>query len=558
MSPKEILRGSKAREELLQGVEIASDVVGSTLGPRGRVVAIEKSFGAPHVTKDGVTVIKELEFSNKFRNIGLQMLHQAASKANDVAGDGTTTTVVLANSMLQEGVKCVAAGMNPMDLRRGIDSAKEHIVGYLKKISKNITSSQEIEQVATVSANGDHSIGKKLAEAFEKVGKNGVVTVEDAKSSTEEMKLEIVEGMNFDRGYLSPYFVTNAEKMRVEFEKPYILVYDKKISNIQQMLPLLEKVLQTGRPLLIIAEDIEGEALATLIVNKLRGGLKVAAIKAPGFGDRRKAMLEDISILVNAAFISEDTGSKLESVEVDSLGTATKVIITKDETTIIGGAGNSQRIKERCEALENQINESTSEYDKEKLQERKAKLSSGIAVVRVGGATEAEMKERKDRVNDAYHATKAAIQEGIVPGGGCALLYAQKHLSQLQGKNVDEQAGINIVQKALAAPALRILCNAGIDASITVEKLREQGDVHKIYDAQSRQFVDAFASGIIDPTKVVRCALESAASVSALLVITEAVVVEKVEDKKECYSHNNGGGYGGMRGGMGMDDGGMF
>lgn len=553
MSPKEILKGSKAREELLQGVEIAADIVGSTLGPRGRVIAIEKSFGAPHITKDGVTVIKELELSNKFRNVGLQMLKEAANKSNDSAGDGTTTTVVLASAMLKEGVKAVAAGMNPMDLRRGIEHATKAVVEVLQKASRKVTLSQEIAQVATISANGDTNIGEKLAEAFEKVGNDGVVTVEDAKNSTSEMKLEVVEGMNFDRGYLSPYFITNSEKMIAELEKPYILVHDKKISNIQQMLPLLESVLQSGRPLLIVAEDVEGDALATLIVNRLRGGLKVAVVKAPGFGDRRKAMLEDIAILTGAQLISEDLGLKLENAKIEHLGTTNRVVITKDDTTIIGGSGSSDRITERCKQLDIQIENATSEYDIEKLKERRARLSGGVAVVRVGGMTEVEVKERKDRVNDAYHATKAAIQEGVVPGGGCSLLYAKKQLAHLKGSNIDEQAGINIVLKALTAPTWRILSNAGVEASIIVEKLLEQDDTRRIFDAQACKFVNALESGIIDPKKVVRSALESAASVVALLVVTEGLVVEKVDDKKDYCSH------GGMKGGSmgGMDDG-MF
>ncbi len=559
MTAKEILRGSKAREELLSGIEIAAEIVGSTLGPRGRVVAIEKSFGAPHITKDGVSVIKELELGSKFRNVGLQMLKEAANKSNDNAGDGTTSTVVLAHYMLKEGVKAVAAGMNPMDLRRGIEAATKEIVSVLKQTSKKVTSSQEIFQIATISANGDTDIGRKLSEAFEKVGNNGVVAVEDAKVSISGMQLDIVDGMSFDRGYISPYFITNNEKMLAELEKPYILICDKKISSIQPILTLLEAIMQSSRPLLIIAEDVEGEALAALIINKMRGILKVAAIKAPGFGDRRKAMLEDIAILTKAQLISEELGLKLENTTIEHLGSASRVVITKEDTTIIDGVGHKDQIDARCKQLDLQIKESTSEYDIEKLKERRAKLSNGIAVVRVGGMTEIEVKERKDRVNDAYHATKAAIEEGIVPGGGCALLYAASVLSNLKGRNIDEDAGINIVRRSLRAPALRILTNAGVDASIIVEKLIEKSAQHKnshtgIFDAQKCEFVDAFDSGIIDPTKVVRSALESAASIAALLVITEAVVVEKVDDKKEACGHNPHAG--GMNGGMGMD--GMF
>ncbi len=548
MPVKEIIRGSKAKEELLRGIDIAADIVGSTLGPRGRVVVIEKSFGAPKITKDGVTVIKEIELQNRFQNLGVQILKEAASKANDNAGDGTTTTTVLARAIAIEGVKAVAAGMNPMGLRRGIEVASKALVEEIKKMSKAVTSSEEIAQVATISANGDSVIGHKLAEAFDKVGKDGVVTVEEAKSSN-DLELEVVEGMNFDRGYLSPYFVTNSEKMIVELEKPCILVFDKKLSNIQQILGLLESIVQSGRPLLIIAEDVEGEALATLVVNKLRGGLKVAAVKAPGFGDRRKAMLEDIAVVTGAQLVSEELGHKLENTTIQHLGTAHKVIISKDDTTIVSGGGEKKLIEARCKQIKAQIDDCTSDYDKEKLQERLAKLAGGVAVLRVGGVTEIEVKEKKDRVEDAYHATKAALAEGIVPGGGCTLLYASKILKDLKGKDEDETAGIEIIRKALAAPTRRILENAGLEGASTIEKLLENNNTQQIFDAQTHQFVDAFKAGIIDPTKVVRIALESAASVAGLLVTTEGAIVEKVDDKKDAGRMG--------RGAPGMDDMGM-
>ena len=548
MAVKDIIKGSKAREKLLEGMEVAADIVGSTLGPRGRSVIIEKSYGSPKITKDGVTVAKEIELEDKFKNLGVQVLKEAASKANDNAGDGTTTTTVLAYTIAAEGVKYVAAGMNPMDLRRGIEFASKAVVEEIKKMSRAIKSSEEIAQVATISANGDSEIGKMLAEAFEKVGKDGVVTVQEAQRSN-NLELEVVKGLNFDRGFLSPYFVTNSEKMIAELEKAYVLVFEKKISNIQQMLPILEAVAQSGKPLLIIAEDVEGEALATLVVNKLRGGLKVVAVKAPGFGDRRKAMLEDIAIVTGGQLISEDLGHKLENVTLHHLGVAQKAVISKDDTTIVGGDGDKQAITDRCNQINKQVEETTSDYEKEKLQERLAKLSGGVAVVNVGGVTEMEVKEKKDRVEDAYHATKAAIAEGVVPGGGCTLLYAGKILKGMKGKNADENAGIGIIAKALSAPILRILGNAGANGALIIDQLLEKGDHNQIYDAQSNQFVDAFKSGIIDPTKVVRTALESAASVAGVLVTTEGAIVEKKTDQKSA----GGGGHHGGMGDMGMD-----
>ena len=548
MTAKKIDTGSKARDQLLRGIKICADTISTTLGPRGRNVIIEKSFGAPKITKDGVTVAKDMELEDKVENLGVQILKEAASKTNDRAGDGTTTTIVLAEAIAREGVKSVAAGMNPMDLKRGIETASDKILNEIKKVSRNISSSAEIAQVATISANGDADIGAKIAKAFEKVGKDGVITVEEANKS-DEFEVDIVEGMNFDRGYLSPYFVTNSEKMTCELENAYVLVFEKKISNIQQMLPLLESIVQSSKPLLIIAEDVEGEALATLIVNKLRGGLKIAAVKAPGFGDRRKAMLEDISILTGAQLISEDLGHKLENVKIDDLGSVKKVLISKEDTTIVNGAGSKDDIKVRCEQIKAQIAESTSDYDKEKLEERLAKLAGGVAVLKVGGITEVEVKEKKDRVEDAYYATKAAIAEGIVPGGGCTLLYASKVLDNMKGKNPDETAGIAIVKKALSSPICKILENAGLEGALIVEKLSEQNKTNMVYDAQNHKLVDAFEEGIVDPTKVVRNALQSAASVASLLVTTEATVVE-VPSKNDDTS-----GAAGMppnMGGMGM------
>ena len=539
---KEILFGRNAKERIAKGVEIVCAATGLTLGPRGRTVIIEKSYGAPKITKDGVTVVKEIELTDRFENLGVQLLKEAASKSNDRAGDGTTTTTVLAGAITSEAIKKEAAGFNPMDLRRGIEAATKAVIHAIQENSRTIKSSTEIEQVATISANGDREIGKMLAEAFEKVGKDGVITVEEAKSSS-ELELEVVEGLNFDRGYLSPYFVTNSEKMTCEMDKPYVLIYDKKISSIQQILPILEVVVQSGRSLFIIAEDVESEALATLVVNKLRGGLKVCAIKAPGFGDRRKAMLEDIAIVTGGDLVTEELGQKLEHVTLQHLGTAQKIIATKDDTTIIAGSSdNKEAITTRCNQIKAQIDDTTSDYDREKLQERLAKLSGGVAIVRVGGITEVEVKEKKDRVEDAYHATKAAIEEGIVVGGGCALLYASKALNNLKGNNHDETAGIEAVKKALSAPTRKIIENAGIDGASIVEKLVEIYDIEQIYDAQNHEFVNAFKSGIIDPTKVVRTALESAASIAGVLVTTECAVVSKPQPQKPAA----GGGMPGM------------
>jgi len=551
---KVISFGDRARSIILRGLEIAAEPVGATMGPKGRNVIIESSFGAPKITKDGVTVAKSLVLEDKYENLAAQILKEAASKSNDTAGDGTTATVILAKAIAQGGIRQVAAGANPMDLKRGIEAATKVIIEEIKKMSKPIKSSDEVAQVATISANGDADIGKKLAEAFEKVGKDGVVTVEEANKS-DDFEVQIVEGMNFDRGFISPYFITNSEKMTCELEKPYILIFDKKITNIQQILPLLESIMQQGRPLLIIAEDVEGEALATLVVNRLRGSLKIAAVKAPGFGDRRKAMLEDIAIVTGGQLISEETGNKLENTTTADLGTAKKVLITKDDTTIVDGAGDVKSIKARCEQIKAQAEEVTSDYDKEKLQERLAKLSGGVAILKVGGVTEVEVKEKKDRVEDAYHATKAAIAEGIVPGGGCTLLYAAKALDKMHGKNEDEKAGIDIIRKALTAPIRRILENSGVDASLIISKLIEENNRNKVYDAQMLEYADAYASGIVDPTKVIRTALQSAVSVSSLLITTEAVIIDKPEDKSK-HSHPQGGmddmsGMGGM-GGMGF------
>ena len=552
MTAKTIDKGIAARDKLLKGIKVVADTVGVTLGPRGRNVVIEKSFGAPKITKDGVSVAKEIELEDKVENLGAQILKEAANKTNDRAGDGTTTTIVLAEAIAREGVKAVTAGMNPMDLKRGIEAASEKILEEIKKASKNISSSEEISQVATISANGDADIGAKIAKAFEKVGKDGVITVEEANKS-DVFEVDVVEGMNFDRGYISPYFVTNSEKMTCELEDAHILIFEKKISNLQQMLKLLEEVVQSSKPLLIIAEDIEGEALATLIVNKLRGGLKVVAVKAPGFGDRRKSMLEDIAALTGAQLISEDLGHKLENVTLDDLGSAKKVLISKDDTTIVNGSGNKSEIKARCDQIKSQIAETTSDYDREKLEERLAKLAGGVAVLKVGGITEVEVKEKKDRVEDAYHATKAAIAEGIVPGGGCTLLYASKTLNGMKGKNADETVGIGIVEKALSAPIRKILENAGLESALIVEKLLEHNKSTMTYDAQNHEVVNAFKKGIVDPTKVVRNALQSAASVASLLVTTEATVCDTPGKKDEPMAGGGMpmGGMGGM-GGMGM------
>jgi chaperonin GroEL len=546
MSAKDVKFGIDARNKMLRGVDILADAVKVTLGPKGRNVVLDKSFGAPRITKDGVTVAKEIELSDKFENMGAQMVKEVASKANDQAGDGTTTATVLAQSIVREGGKAVAAGMNPMDLKRGIDMAVEAVVADLEKRSKKITTSAEVAQVGTISSNGEVEIGKMIAEAMERVGNEGVITVEEAKSLGTE--LDVVEGMQFDRGYLSPYFVTNADKMVAELENPYILLHEKKLSNLQAMLPVLEQVVQSSRPLLIIAEDVEGEALATLVVNKLRGGLKVAAVKAPGFGDRRKAMLEDIAILTGGTVISEDVGIKLENVTMEMLGTSKRVGITKDETTIVDGAGKKKDIEARCSQIRAQSEETTSDYDREKLQERLAKLAGGVAVIRVGGATEIEVKERKDRVDDAMHATRAAVQEGILPGGGTALVYAIKSLAKLKPANNDQAVGVNIVRRAMEAPARQIATNAGHDGSVVVGKLLESKDDAWGFDAQAGEFTNLVKAGIIDPTKVVRSSLQNAASVAALLITTEAMIADKPEPK------GAGAGAGGGMGGMGGMD----
>jgi len=530
MPAKEIKFGGGAREKMLKGVDILADAVKVTLGPKGRNVVLEKSFGAPRITKDGVTVAKDIELSDKFENMGAQMVRSVASKTADLVGDGTTTATVLAQSIVREGAKAVAAGMNPMDLKRGIDLAVTAVVEDLEKHSRKIASNDEIAQVGAISSNGDAEIGSFLAKAMEKVGKEGVITVEEAKSLQTE--LDVVEGMQFDRGYVSPYFVTNAEKMQVEMEDAYILIHEKKLSGLQPLLPVLEKVVQSGRPLLIIAEDIEGEALATLVVNKLRGGLKVAAVKAPGFGDRRKAMLGDIAILTGGQVISEDVGIKLENVTIDMLGRAKRVVIDKDDTTIIEGAGAKQEITGRCNEIRKQIEDTTSDYDREKLQERLAKLAGGVAVIRVGGATEIEVKERKDRVDDALHATRAAVEEGIVAGGGVALLYASEALAKVKTENEDQKVGVDIVRRALQTPTRQIAVNAGVDGSIVVGKLLEGKDRNLGFDAQTGEYRDMLKAGIIDPTKVVRLALQDAASVAGLLITTEAMVAEKPEPKK--------------------------
>jgi len=548
MAAKDVKFGADARERMLRGVDILADAVKVTLGPKGRNVVIDKSFGAPRTTKDGVTVAKEIELADKFENMGAQMVREVAQKTNDKAGDGTTTATVLAQAIVREGAKSVAAGMNPMDLKRGIQKAVEVVVADLKKRSKKVKSNDEIGQVGTISANGDVAVGKMIAEAMAKVGNEGVITVEEAKSL--ETELEVVEGMQFDRGYISPYFITNADKMVCELEEPYILIHEKKLSSLQPMLPILEAVVQAGRPLIIIAEEVEGEALATLVVNKLRGGLKVAAVKAPGFGDRRKAMLEDIAIVTGGQVISEDLGIKLENVKINMLGTAKKVRITKDDSTIIDGAGKKSDIQARVGQIKQQIEETTSDYDREKLQERLAKLAGGVAVIRVGGATEIEVKEKKDRVDDALNATKAAVEEGILPGGGSALLYATKALNGMTGLNDDETAGIAIVRKAIQAPIRQIVENAGVEASIVVGKMLEQKSTTFGYDAQNEKYVDLVEAGIVDPTKVVRTALQDASSVAALLITTEAMVA----DRPSKASAGGGGGHGHGGGGMGDMD----
>jgi chaperonin GroEL len=529
MSAKDVKFDADARAKMLKGVETLAHAVRVTLGPKGRNVVLEKSFGAPRITKDGVTVAKEIELSDRFENMGAQMVREVASKTNDEAGDGTTTATVLAASIVREGAKAVAAGMNPMDLKRGVDLAVVAVVNDLNKHSKKVSTSQEIAQVGTISSNGDRSIGEMIAEAMSKVGNEGVITVEEAKSLTSE--LDVVEGMQFDRGYTSPYFVTNAEKMICDLENPYILIHEKKLSSLQPMLPVLEAVVQAGRPLLIIAEDIEGEALATLVVNKLRGGLKVAAVKAPGFGDRRKAMLEDIAVLTKGQVISEDLGIKLENVSLDMMGRAKRVTITKEETTIVEGAGNKKDIEGRCNQIRAQVEETTSDYDREKLQERLAKLAGGVAVLNIGGATETEVKEKKDRVEDALNSTRAAVEEGIVPGGGVALLYASRVLDKLKFENNDQNDGIDIVRRALQTPVRQIAENAGVDGAVVAGKLLEQKDYNYGFDAQTETYKDLVKAGIVDPTKVVRTALQDAASIAGLLITTEAMVAEKKEDK---------------------------
>ena len=542
MAAKEVKFSVEARDKMLRGIDILNNAVKVTLGPKGRNVVLDKSFGAPRISKDGVTVAKEIELEDKFENMGAQMVREVASKTSDVAGDGTTTATVLAASIVKEGAKSVAAGMNPMDLKRGIDLAVEAVVEDLKKNSKKVTSHDEIAQVGTISANGDAEIGRFLAEAMKKVGNEGVITVEEAKSL--ETELDVVEGMQFDRGYISPYFVTNADKMRVEMEDPYVLINEKKLSGLQELLPLLESVVQTGKPLLIIAEDVEGEALATLVVNKLRGGLKVAAVKAPGFGDRRKAMLQDIAVLTGGQAISEDLGIKLENVTLNMLGRAKKVTIDKENTTIVGGAGKKADIEARITQIKAQIEETTSDYDREKLQERLAKLAGGVAVIRVGGATEVEVKERKDRVDDAMHATRAAVEEGILPGGGVALLRASEALKKLRPHNDDQKTGVEIVRKALSSPARQIAINAGEDGSVIVGKILEKDQYAFGFDAQTGEYGNLVSKGIIDPTKVVRTALQDAASVAGLMITTEAMVAE-VPRKQQPAMPPGGGGMGG-------------
>ncbi len=544
MSAKEILFGSEARAKICEGVDIIANAVKVTLGPKGRNVVIEKSFGAPRITKDGVTVAKEIELADKFQNMGAQMIKEVASKTNDVAGDGTTTSTVLAQAIVREGSKSVAAGINPMDLKRGLDLAVELVLKELTKMSKKVSNQEEIAQVATISANGDTEVGNKIAEAVKKVGPDSPITVEEAKGL--EFEVNVVEGMNFDRGYLSPYFVTNAEKMTVELENAYILLFEKKLANLQQMIPLLEAVVQSGRPLLIIAEDVEGEALATLVVNKLRGGLKVAAVKAPGFGDRRKATMEDLAALTGGQLISEDLGMKLETVTLKELGQAKKIIITKEDTTIVDGAGATDDVKARCSQIKAQIEETTSDYDREKLQERLAKLSGGVAVIKVGGTTEVAVKEKKDRVDDALAATRAAMQEGIVAGGGSALLFAGLVLEGVKGANEDQTAGINIVKKVLQSPIRQIAENAGFDGAVVANEVLSKKDVSYGFNAQTNEYVDMFKAGIVDPTKIVRSALEGAASVAGLLITTEAAIVDKKEDNAGSAGGNPMGGMGGM------------
>ncbi|MBN9543735.1 MAG: chaperonin GroEL [Alphaproteobacteria bacterium] len=546
MAGKIISHGSEARKRMIEGANILADAVKVTSGPRGRNVIIEKSFGAPQITKDGVTVAKSIELVDRMQNMGAQLVREVPSKTNDKAGDGTTTSTVLAQSIINEGNKLVSSGLNPMDVKRGIDLAVTSVIEDLKKKSRPVKDKKEIAQVGTISANGDTAIGEKIAEAMEKVGKEGVITVEEAKGL--EFELDVVEGMMFDRGYLSPYFVTNSEKMTVELDRPYILIFEKKLTGLQPMLPLLEAVVQSGRPLLIIAEDVEGEALATLVVNKLRGGLKVAAVKAPGFGDRRKAMLEDIAILTGAQVVSEDLGMKLENVNLTALGTSKRIVITKENTTIIDGNGEKEAIEARCSQIRAQVAETTSDYDREKLQERLAKLSGGVAVLKVGGATEVEVKERKDRVEDALNATRAAVAEGIVSGGGTALYYSSRSLDNLTATNEDQKAGIAVIRRALQSPLRQIAENSGIDGAVVIAKLNDSKDANYGFDAQKLEYVDMFEAGIIDPTKVVRTALQDAASIAGLFITTEASIVEKPEDNKPSAMASGMGGMGGMGG----------
>jgi chaperonin GroEL len=550
MAAKDVKFAGDARDRMLRGVDILANAVKVTLGPKGRNVVLDKSFGAPRITKDGVTVAKEIELEDKFENMGAQMVREVAQRTNDLAGDGTTTATVLAQAIVREGAKSVAAGMNPMDLKRGIDIAVTAVVKDIEKRAKKVSSSAEVAQVGTVSANGDANIGKMIAQAMQKVGNEGVITVEEAKAM--ETEVEIVEGMQFDRGYISPYFVTNAEKMVAELEDAYILLHEKKLTGLQSMLPLLEAVVQSGKPLVIIAEDVEGEAIATLVVNKLRGGLKVAAVKAPGFGDRRKAMLEDIAILTGGQLISEDLGIKLENVTLAMLGRTKKVLIEKEKTTIVHGAGKKAEIEARVQQLKAQIEETTSDYDKEKLQERLAKLAGGVAVIRVGGASEIEVKEKKDRVEDALNATRAAVEEGIVPGGGVALLRAKKAVGRITNENPDVQAGINIVLKALEAPVRQIAENSGVEGSIVVGKILDNKSETFGFDAQNEEYVDMVEAGIIDPVKVVRTALQDAGSIAGLLVTTEAMVAELPKEPAPAMPGGGGGGMGGMGGGMGF------
>ena len=551
MAAKEVKFSTEARNRMIRGIDVLADAVKTTLGPKGRNVVLDKSFGAPRITKDGVTVAKEIELEDKFENMGAQMVKEVASRTNDTAGDGTTTATILAQSIVHEGLKSVAAGMNPMDLKRGIDSAVEKIVAEIGKLSRPVKDSDEVAQVGTISANGEAEIGSQISDAMQKVGNEGVITVEENKGL--ETETEVVEGMQFDRGYLSPYFITNADKMISDLEDCLILLHEKKLSSLQPMVPLLETVIQSGKPLLIIAEDVEGEALATLVVNKLRGGLKIAAVKAPGFGDRRKAMLQDIAVLTGGQLISEDLGMKLENVTMDMLGTAKKVTITKDETTVIDGAGDKSEIEARVSQIKAQIEETTSDYDREKLQERLAKLAGGVAVIRVGGATEVEVKERKDRVDDALNATRAAVQEGIIVGGGVALVQAAKTLTKLKGTNPDQEAGINIVRRALEAPLRQIAENAGVDGAVVAGKIRESNDMSFGFNAQTEEYGDMFKYGVIDPAKVTRTALEDAASIAGLLITTEAMVADKPEPKGAgggAPAMPDMGGMGGMGGMM--------